>query len=287
MRVQYLFSSRRTRRIAKIRKQRQKYPDISHKIVTVSDIILEVLDARFIKETRNIELETEIKKQKKKLIYVLNKSDLVKTKKVPKNFTSYVFISCELRKGIKELRDLIKMEAKKVEKKVNKIIKGDKIKDSEDNKIVVGIIGYPNTGKSSLINLLVGKNVAGTAAEAGFTKNIQKLRLTNDIVLLDSPGVIPEKEYSGVNREKIAVHAIAGGRSYSQVKDPDQVIANIIIEYPDVLEKYYNIDAKGNSEFLVNELGKQKGYLKKGGEVDDDKVSRLILKEWQEGKIKI
>ena len=97
MRVQYLFSSRRTRRIAKIRKQRQKYPDISHKIVTVSDIILEVLDARFIKETRNIELETEIKKQKKKLIYVLNKSDLVKTKKVPKNFTSYVFISCELK----------------------------------------------------------------------------------------------------------------------------------------------------------------------------------------------
>ncbi len=79
MRVKYIFSSRRTRHLDKIRKQRPKYTNIARNIVDTSDIILEVLDARFIKETRNLELEEEIQKQNKKIIYILNKADLIKT----------------------------------------------------------------------------------------------------------------------------------------------------------------------------------------------------------------
>ncbi|MCW8965985.1 MAG: hypothetical protein OQK82_04750, partial [Candidatus Pacearchaeota archaeon] len=147
MRVRYSFSSRRTRRLAKIRKQRPKYPELVEKIITVSDIILEVLDARFIEETRNRELEREIKKQKKKLIYVLNKSDLVtKIKSAQKPAVS---ISCTKKRGGKELRALIQKEAKLLKKKTGKVLKGDKIKESVSEKITVGIIGYPNTGKSS------------------------------------------------------------------------------------------------------------------------------------------
>src|SRR5690606_27219401 len=99
----------------------------------------------------------------------------------------YVLVSCTKRKGIKKLRDLIKITAKKIEKKEKREIKKDKIIVSENEKVKVGIIGYPNTGKSSLINILSGKGGAGVGSDAGFTKNIQKIRLSEDVVLIDSP----------------------------------------------------------------------------------------------------
>ena len=78
--VQYKFSSNKTGKLGNIKKQKQKFLDVVKDIIRISDIVLEVLDARFINETRNEEIENEIKKQGKKIIYVLNKSDLVNTK---------------------------------------------------------------------------------------------------------------------------------------------------------------------------------------------------------------
>lgn len=284
MRVRYSFSSRRTRRIAKIRKQKPKYPELVEKIIEISDIILQVLDARFIEETRNRGLEREIKKQKKKLIFVLNKSDLVlKLKSKP---SPSVTISCTKRKGARELRALIQKESKLIKKKTGKVLKGDKIKKSLEEKITIGVIGYPNTGKSSVINLLVGKPKAKTAAEAGYTKNLQKIKLTKDIQLIDSPGVIPKEEYSGEDKDAIARHTKVGGRSYSQVKEPEIVVSKLLGEYPQI-EKFYKINAKQNAEILIEKLGRQKGFLKKAGKVNEDQTARLILRDFQEGKIKI
>jgi len=280
MRVRYSFSSRRTRRTAKIRKQRQKYPLIVQKIVLNSDIILQILDSRFILDTRNPELEQMIKEKGKKIIQVLNKSDLIDKKQVKEELlmkiSPFVFTSCTKRTGIKKLRDLIKQESKKIGKPVDK----DNL-----NKITVGIIGYPNTGKSSLINVLIGKKSAKTGSEAGFTKGMQKLKLTSDIQLLDSPGVIPNKEYSSIKTKAITKHVKVGGRSFSQVKNPELVISEFMKEYPNLLEKHYKIPAKGNSEILLEKLGRKKNFLKKGGEINEDKTARFILKEWQEGKI--
>ena len=177
-----------------------------------------------------------------------------------------------MRKGIKKLRDLIKKEAGKIKK---------------EDKVVVGIIGYPNTGKSSLINILIGKHSAGTGADAGFTKGIQKLKMTQDIMLLDTPGVIPKKEYSSIETSKIAQHTIVGGRSYSQVKDPEMVIVKIIENYPELLDKHYKIKSKGDSEILLEKLGKKFNLFKKKGEVDIDKTARKVLRDWQRGEIKI
>jgi ribosome biogenesis GTPase A len=177
--VQYTYSSHRTRRIEKIRKQRVKYPQVAKNIVDTSDIILEVLDARFLEETRNRELEKEIEKQDKKIIYVLNKSDLVKSSKLKEikgTVYPYVLVSCIKRKGIKDLRNLIKRLAKDVEKREKREILKDKVVLGEDNRIKVGVIGYPNAGKSSLLNLLAGKSAAGVGADAGFTRNVQKIR---------------------------------------------------------------------------------------------------------------
>jgi len=272
MRVRYSFSSRRTGHIENIRKQRQEYPDIIKKIIEWSDIILEVLDARFIKDTRNLELEKTIKDKEKKIIYVINKSDLSSLKEIEDLPSPISFISCKKREGIKNLREMIKIAASKINKQ---------------DKIIVGVIGYPNTGKSSLINLLIGRKSAKTGADAGFTKGVQKLRLTSEITLLDSPGVIPRTEYSSIENKKLAKQTKVGARSYSQIKDPEMVVTELMREFPGVFETYYKINAQGNPEILIEKLGKQKNFLKKGGEVDFDKTSRLILKDWQEGRSSI
>jgi ribosome biogenesis GTPase A len=272
MRVRYSFSSRRTRKLDKIAKQKTKYPKLLLQVIETSDIILEILDARFANEMQNKEIENLIKEKDKKLILVLNKADL--TEKKPKKG---ILVSCKTKQGVAELRNKIKMFANQI-KKSNR---------NKFNSIQVGVIGYPNSGKSSLINLLIGKASAKTGAEAGFTKGVQKLRLTSEIMLLDSPGVIPNNQYSQDSSEKISKHTKVGGRSASQVKDPENIVAEIMKEYSREIERFYKIKAEGDAEILIEKLGKRKGFLKKGNNVNEDQTSRLILKDFQDGRIKV
>lgn len=273
------FSASRARRGDSLKTQKESYPEIVKKVISQSDIILQVMDIRFLKDTRNKELEKEIKSHGKKIIFVINKIDTVNEKDIDKKDLSrlypYVLVSCTLRKGIKKLRERIKILATRLKGRAQKY-----------GRINVGVIGYPNTGKSSLINLLTGKSSAKTGAEAGFTKGMQKLRLSSGITLLDSPGTISAGEYSEFKKDAIANYVKVGARSYSQTKDPEMAVMNIMKEFPGVLEKFYNIDAQGNSEALIEELGRKKGFLKKANQVDEDRIARYILREWQEGKIR-
>lgn len=261
-----------------MRKQRAKYPKVLKNVVEISDIILEVLDARFIKDTRNRDIEDAIIKKRKSIIYIINKSDLIDRKKIEIALPNpHVFISCKNRTGTKNLRNRIKAVAKKIEKPA----------EEKARKVTIGVIGYPNTGKSSIINILIGKKSAPTASQAGFTKGMQKLKLTPEIMLLDSPGVIPQSEYSTSERWAIIKQTKVGGRSYNQVKDPEFVVASLMKEFKGIFEKYYKINAEDNAEILIEELGRKKGFLKRGGTVDEDKTTRYILKDWQEGRIKV
>jgi len=273
-------SHTRIKKLANIKKQRGKYPILAERIVQMSDIILEILDARFITETRNFEIENQIKAENKRIIYVCNKTDLIDMKKINKEeiaLSPKVFVSCKQKRGIKELRNKIKILSTKTEKPVDELL----------GKVIVGVVGYPNSGKSSIINLLIGKKTAGTASEAGFTKGIQKVKLTKEIQLLDSPGIIPNKEYSGSKQQAISKHTKLSARSYSQVKNPAIIVSDLMKEFPSVFEDFYKIQAKGDSEILIEELGRQKGFLKKGNKVNEDKTARLIIKDWQEGKVRV
>lgn len=260
---------------------RAKFPELAEKIIEMSDIILEILDARFIREMLNKELEAKILNSGKKIIYVFNKSDLINVKKIKReeirDLVPRVFVSATMRNGSKELRDKIKITATSIKKKQDKRL----------NKVTVGVIGYPNSGKSSVINLLVGKPAAGVGAEAGFTKGIQKVGLTKDIVLIDSPGVIPSKEYSTSEMFTTARHAKVGARAYSQVRNPEIVISQLIKEFPSAFDNFYKINSHGDSEILIEHVGRKSGFLKKNNEIDEDKTARAIIKDWQDGKIEI
>jgi hypothetical protein len=275
MRPRYSFSSRHTGRArdaANYLKQRKKYPELLGKILDQSHIILEVIDARFITETRNKELEKEIIKRNKKIIYVINKSDLnLKLTDLP---DPYSIVSCKNNKGIKNLKERI------IELSLD-------IPKNKEGKVVVGVIGYPNTGKSTLINSLIGRSSAGTGADAGFTKGLQKLKFSEDITLLDSPGVIPREEYSATDSKILSQNAKVGARSHSQIKNPEHVIAELVKEFPGVLEKHYKIKANNDSDLLLEILGRKRYFLLKKDKVNTDKTARLILKDWQEGKIRI
>ncbi len=277
MRIRYSFSSRRTGLIDGKNDHSIPFPKIAREVIKTSDIILEILDARFIEKTRNAELEETIKAEGKKLIYVLNKSDLIDFSTLKKNvdlsnLNPYVFVSCKSKKGRANLRKIIKIEAKRMK---------------VDRKVNVGIIGYPNTGKSSISNLLVGRKSSGTSPQSGYTKGIQKIKLRDDILLLDTPGVIPDQEYAKSKESLLNKHTQIGVRTYDKTKDPDIVVNKIMQENPNLLENYYKISANGDCDFLLEELGRRNHFLKKGNEINTDRAARVILRDWQEGKITI
>lgn len=242
------------------------------KIIDESDLVLEVLDARFPSQTRNQQLEKIVSAKGKQLVLVLNKSDLISKNKagkfkeeLEKEFPT-VFISSTGRSGSSRLREAI-----------GGISKG--------NKARVGVIGYPNTGKSSLINLLKGKKSAKTSITAGFTKGKQLVKVSEDIYLIDSPGVIPAEE-----KDEFKLVLIAS-RNPDQISDPEgvaeQLIELISKEKPDAIERIYGVKPRETPEETLQEIALTKKRLKKGGVPDTEVIARQILLDWQKGKIKI
>ena len=256
-------------------KHKSSVPTLVDNVIKEADIILEILDARFMEKTRNIEIENKAKALGKTLIYVLNKSDLIDIEKLKMEYDfedlkPNLFFSSKNRKGGTTLRNMIKIEVKKLGKDV----------------VNVGLIGYPNTGKSSLANILVGKAVSKTSSDAGFTKGLHKLKILPGVYLIDTPGIIPpaEKTYG---QRLMGKHTKIGAVTWHRAKDPEVIIFELMKEYKGVLETYYGIDAKGDVEVLIEKLGRKLSYLQKGNVVDENRTAKHILREWQEGKIRV
>ena len=218
-------------------------------------------------------------KRGKKLLYVLNKSDLVDVKAKKKEMEElklhpYIFVSCKKKDGISKLRNKIKESVKSVD--IGKMTRAQ-----------VGIIGYPNTGKSTLINVLTGRSSAGTGGEAGFTKGMQKIRLTEGILILDTPGVIPEEEYSHTKKEALQKQIKVGARTTGKIRDPEMFVLELMNTYSAQIEKFYNLEANGDAELFIEKVGRKMHFLKKGNKVDEDRAARLIIRDWQKGRIRI
>ena len=240
-------------------------------VIRASDIIIEILDARFVNESRLPEIEKEIGKRKKILIHVLNRADLLSRKEIPemKGLSNPILVSTKSKQGMSKLREKIRIFAKGF---------------YNQNQVYVGIIGYPNMGKSSLLNLLARRGAAPTSSQPGFTKGIRKIRFAKGIVLLDAPGIIPKNE--NLFAEDQIKHGLLGIQIPENVRNPDLVVNELMKMYPGKLEKYYDISETGDVELLVEELGRRLRIVKKGDEVDSEKVARKILKDWHSGKMR-
>ena len=221
-----------------------------HQVLYKAELIIEVLDARAVEETRNREVEAKIRRTGKKLLYVNNKCDLVDRKEAQKSAKALqpsIFISSTEHLGTTVLK-----------KKILEISHGE--------KIVVGIVGYPNVGKSSLINALAGRGAAGTSPESGFTKGLQKIRVGTKIMLLDTPGVFPKKE-----KKDHLLHAKIGVVDYGKVKDAEDAALGIIEENKEAIGRFYGI-AGEDAEEILEKIALKRNFLLAGKEDKGIKV---------------
>lgn len=235
-----------------------------------SNVVLEIIDARFPNQTRNVELEKSALKADKKLVVVINKSDLVSKHEaiklknsISKDFPALIFSARE-RKGKHDLMRLLKIFSAKKE-------------------LFVCTVGYPNTGKSSIINYLRGKRSAPTSSTAGQTKGEQMIRLDKKIMLVDTPGVMPF--FKGGE----ATLTLVAAKNPQNLKNPEKAVQKIFdhLRYNGEKELWGVELGNKPSEQLLCEIAIKKKRLKKGGEPDIQTITLQIISAWQKGKIKL
>ncbi|XP_062395314.1 nucleolar GTP-binding protein 2 [Sardina pilchardus] len=246
-----------------------------YKVIDSSDVIIQVLDARDPVGTRSKNIETYLKKEKpwKHLIFVLNKCDLIPTW-VTKRWVAllshdyptlafHASLTNSFGKGslIQLLRQFGKLHTDK-------------------KQISVGFIGYPNVGKSSIINTLRSKKVCNVAPLAGETKVWQYITLMRRIFLIDCPGVV----YPSEDSESDIV--LKGVVQVEKIRNPEDHIAAVLerakAEY---IQKTYRIPSWTSAEDFLEKLAFRTGKLLKGGEPDLPTVSKMVLNDWQRGRI--
>ncbi|AKB54739.1 MULTISPECIES: GTPase [Methanosarcina] len=255
------------------------YKALVKDVIKKADVLLEVIDSRFPEETQNSEVEREIIRLNKPFIIVINKSDLVSREKLEKTkarlsrIAPVVFVSSKDRSGTTMLRHQILASAA-----IKAGIKGQ--------DILVGTLGYPNVGKSSVINGVTGRHRASTSPVSGHTKGIQHVDAGSHIMFIDTPGVIPFDEKDEY------LQGLLGIKDATHLKDKIgvalKIIEKIIAENKTVLESFYSITIKDEASYDVLELiGIQCNFLQKKGEVDETRTATRIINDWQNGRLLI
>lgn len=239
---------------------------IVDRVIDEADVVLMVVDARFVEKTRNKEIERKVASSGKTLITVINKADLVEKdilEPYKQRLHPCVFVSAQKFYGMTMLRHMI-------------------LRHSKHDEVLVGVVGYPNTGKSSVINALKGKSSAGVSSVSGFTKGKQDIKVDNRIKVIDTPGVLSS------NDDKQGQDVII--KATKNVKDdPDLAVFALLKEYPEQIMGYYGLNPKDYSddEERIVAIARKLNRLIKGGEPDIETAARMVLQDWQKGKIQL
>lgn len=152
---------------------------------------------------------------------------------------------------------------------------------SNRKQISVGFIGYPNTGKSSIINTLRKKKVCTVAPIPGETKVWQYITLMKRIYLIDCPGVVPPSNND--TEEDILLRGVV---RVENVENPGQYIEAVLKRCkPQHIERTYGIRGNPSATELLDSLARRGGRLLKGGEADVDGVAKMVLNDFLRGKI--
>lgn len=257
--------------------QSRRIWDELHKVLDSSDVIVQVLDARDPEGTRSRAIEDFIKRNcpHKHIVLLINKSDLVPVwvlakwvKAYSKEYPTIAFrssISKPFGKG-----SLINL------------FRQFDIFHRDKKNISIGFVGYPNVGKSSVINAMKERRVCKAAPVPGETKVWQYITLTKRIYLIDCPGTVH------VNEGKDDVDSVLKGCVRAEKIDvPTYYISFIIdkINNKAFLNKFYGVKDWVDAEDFIRKVAIKKGKLRKGGEPDLEATSKLILIDWQRGEL--
>ena len=273
----------------------EPYWDLIKRIITESDVVLEILDARLVELSRNELVENLITEIGRPLIFVINKKDLVSPKilrnqvKKLKKLGTVVFISTKRKQDIKILLYVIKKVFKQFGKRElplrNKYDQKPKFREAKGD-IVAGVLGYPNVGKSSIINALSHKKKMKVSKHAGTTHGIHWIKANNEIKLIDSPGVIP------LQKDDDLRYGLIGARDIETLRNPELVahaIINLFLKYNQTeFEKHYDITINnGDTEIIINQIAQRKRFILKGNQPDENRTFQIIIKDWQEGNLRL
>ncbi|KAI9005047.1 NUC091 domain-containing protein [Hyaloraphidium curvatum] len=248
-----------------------------YKVIDSSDVVIQVLDARNPMGTRCRNVEKFLKEdahKHKHMIFVLNKSDLVPTwvtgrwvKILSREYPTIAFhasVTNSFGKGslIQLLRQFAKLH-------------------SDKKQISVGFVGYPNVGKSSIINTVRGKAVCKTAPIPGETKIWQYITLMKRIYLIDCPGIV----YPSPDDSETDI-VLKGVVRVENLPSPEEHIGEVLERVkPEYIRRTYDIESWDSPEDFLEKLARKSGRLLKMGEPDLGTVAKMVLNDWLRGKI--
>lgn len=260
------------------------------------DVVIEILDARIPTSSQNPEIK-QITQNKKKVI-ALNKCDLSDenyNKKWMEYFIKHgskaVLVDANTGKGVNEV---IKQTEEIMAGELKRLVEKGRI----GRKIRVMVVGIPNVGKSSFINRIAKKNSAEVGNKPGVTKQKQWIRINNEIELMDTPGVLWPK----FENEQVALNLAFTGTIKDDILEITEIayyLTKYLLEnYRENLIKRYSLNEQIINEILsqnqeenqniyeiIKLIGKRRGAIISGGEVDDEKTARIILEDFRSGKL--
>ena len=258
--------------------------------IKLIDIVIELVDARIPISSRNPDIDSLA--AGKSRVIILNKADMADDRETDnwvKHFTDEGMIAVKLNSrsgnGMKQVKDAI---AKAAEAKMAR----DRARGILNRPVRAIVGGIPNVGKSTFINSFAGRAVTKTGNKPGVTKGKQWIRLNKQVELLDTPGILWPK----FEDRKTAEHLAFIGSIKDEVIEKMELVLNLITEleanYEGLVASYYGFDncekTENKIDFAVKileEVAKKRALLKKGGETDTDKASKLILDDFKNGRL--
>ncbi len=236
-----------------------------YRLLRRCDLAIEVVDARDIEGTRMRNLDREFRS---KVILVASKADLASEASKKQSLLEgeqVIFFSSRTRDGLDGIFREIRARQKKRGLKFIRLV----------------IFGIPNVGKSSLINAIRGKHTVATGFRSGITRGPQWIKVKDDILLLDTPGVVGLTETADELVLKAAIDV-------EKLKDPERVAAKLIVKFAEsknnALISNYGIKNSEDPLETLSSIAKKRGFLLKGGEPNTFEAAKVLLRDFQKGK---